>query len=80
MLDNKKIVEYGGTKNHYSILAEGAFMKNPETREWDRCVIYEQYKELNDNGEYIPVSDSEKKIFVREYKEFWKKFTLCLDL
>jgi len=78
--ENLKIVEYSKSKNHYAVLVENAFMKNPQTREWERCVIYEQHKELNDVGEYIEIPEKDKKTFVREYNEFWKKFELCLDL
>lgn len=80
MKDNKLIVEYGETKNHYTILKEKALMKDPTTREWLECVIYEQYKELNDIGEYVEIPESDRLIFVREYREFWNKFELCLDL
>ncbi len=72
------IVEYGKTKNHYTILVDKALMKNPETGEWQECVIYQGYKILNKNGEYI--EDMNKLTFVREYNDFWNKFTLCLDL
>lgn len=79
MSNNLKIVEYGNSKNHYAILEEKALMKNPETKEWVECVIYKQHKTLVD-GEYVPVPEEEKLTFVREYYDFWSKFTLCLDL
>lgn len=78
-MSDLKIVEYGTSKNHYAILVEKALMKNPETKEWVECVIYKQHKNLV-NGEYVPVPEEDKMIFVREYKDFWNKFTLCLDL
>lgn len=74
------IVEYGKTKNHYAVLKDKALMKNPETGEWQECVIYEQHKLLNPSGEYIYVEPENRLMFVREYSDFWKKFTLCLDL
>lgn len=74
-----KIVEYGVSKNRYTILAEKALMKNPETKEWVDCVIYQQYKILID-GEYVTVPDDTKMVFCRESSDFWNKFTLCLDL
>ena len=74
-----KIVEYNASKNRYVVLVEKALMKNPETGEWLESVIYQQYKNLVD-GEYVPVSEEGKMTFVREYKDFWNKFTLCLDL
>ena len=49
-------------------------MKNPETRNWDNCIIYTQYKILNRNGEYIEVPENEKLTFVREETEFMLKF------
>lgn len=75
----EKIVEYEGTKNHYKVLSETAIMKNPETREWEGCVIYQEYKKSTPEG-YVEVPEEEKKVFVREKKDFLNKFTLCLDL
>jgi hypothetical protein len=75
----EKIVEYEGTKNHYKVLQEDAIMKNPETREWEKCIIYQEYKHNTPEG-YIEVPAEERKIFVREKKDFLNKFTLCLDL
>ena len=80
-MDNDNlIVEYGKTKNHYAILDDNVLMKDPSTGDWKRGVLYRQHKELNNLGEYIPISEVNVKTFVREYNEFWKKFTLCLDL
>jgi hypothetical protein len=76
-----KIVEYDKTKNHYVVLSDGkALMKNQETGEWARCVIYSQYKNINEKGEYIEIPEEMRMIFVREYTDFWNKFSLCLDL
>lgn len=75
----EKIVEYEGTKNHYKVLLETAIMKNPETREWEECIIYQEYKKSTPEG-YVEVPEKEKKVFVREKKDFLNKFTLCLDL
>lgn len=79
-MNTEKIVEYEGTKNHYIVLSESGLMKNPETREWQECVIYKQYKELNNLGEYIEIPEEQRKIFVREKQDFLNKFTLCLNL
>ena len=54
-------------------------MKNPETREWENCIIYQEYKHCTPEG-YVEVPESERKIFVREKKDFLRKFTLSLDL
>lgn len=54
---------YNKTKNKYKVLGE-SLMKNPITREWQECVLYQQ-----NNGELEPLS------FVREKKEFLEKFT-----
>lgn len=75
----EKVVEYEGTKNHYKIIQENALMKNPETREWENCVIYQEYKHNTPKG-YIEVPVEDRKIFVREKKDFLNKFTLCLDI
>lgn len=75
-----KIVEYEKTKNHYVVVSDSALMKNPETREWEECVIYKSYKNLLSSGEYEEIPEEERKIFVREKKDFMSKFSLCLDL
>lgn len=75
-----KIVEYEGTKNHYRILSEDGKMKNPETREWQACIIYEDWKHVAKSGEYIEVPESARKTYVREKLDFLNKFSLCLDL
>lgn len=75
----EKIVEYEGTKNHYKVLQEDAIMKNPETREWEKCVIYQDYKRSTPGG-YVEIPPENRKIFVREKKDFLNKFTLCLDI
>lgn len=77
---NIKIVEFEGTKNHYRVLSETAIMKNPETRDWQECVIYEEYKILNPSGEYVEVPETSRKVFVRERLDFLNRFSLCLDL
>lgn len=53
----EKIVEYEGTKNHYIVLQENAIMKNPETREWENCIIYQEYKHCTPEG-YVEVPES----------------------
>lgn len=78
--DNRLIVEYGKTKNHYVVLNENVLMKDQNTGEWVTGVLYKQHKEFNHRGEYVPIPEEEKLTFVREYKDFWSKFTLCLDL
>lgn len=80
MDNNNLIVEYGETKNHYSVLNENVLMKDPSTRKWRRSVLYQQYKNLDDRGEYVLIPEEDRLSFVREYKDFWNKFTLCLDL
>jgi len=70
-----KIVEFIKTKNHYEILNE-ALMKNPETRKWQDCVIYQQYENFDDKAEvWYPVIEN-ALIFVREKTDFWNKFKL----
>ena len=78
--NNRLIVEYGKTKNHYVVLNEDVLMKDQNTGEWVTGVLYKQHKEFNHRGEYVPIPEEEKLTFVREYKDFWSKFTLCLDL
>jgi len=54
---------FNKTQKKYKILAESK-MKNPQTREWQDCVIYQQ-----SNGEVEPMT------FVREKQEFLEKFS-----
>lgn len=79
-MERQKIVEYSGTKNHYKVIMDSALMKDPGTRKWVECVIYEEHRKLNDKGEYVDVPRSDKQVFVREKHDFLTKFTLCLDL
>lgn len=79
-MKDKIIVEYEKTKNHYVVVNNSALMKNPETLLWQECVIYESYKKINSLGEYEKVPDEEKKVFVREKKDFMSKFIPCFDL
>lgn len=78
--DNLKVVEFEENKDHYVVLFDSARMKNPKTGEWQDCVIYQYYKILRGNGEYEIVPEKDRKIFVREKKDFMSKFSLCLDL
>ena len=54
---------YNKTGNKYKVLGE-SLMKNPITREWQQCILYQQ-----NNGELEPMS------FVREKNEFLERFT-----
>ena len=70
------IVKFLKTGDLYKVLEENSVMKNPESREWNKCVIYQQYKKLV-GGEYQDISDP--KIFVRERKDFLNKFLPAFD-
>lgn len=70
---NKKIVKFKETGNYYEVLKESALMKNPQTREWQDCVIYTQYADKDNN----PVPEDEKLTFVRLKSEFDEKFINC---
>lgn len=70
------IVKFLKTGDLYKVLEESSEMKHPESREWIKCVIYQQYKKLVE-GEYQEISDP--KIFVRERKEFLERFTPVLN-
>ena len=60
MFNVKDHPRYGGK---YKILADDYKMKDPTTREWLDCIVYQQY------GDY------EKPLtFVREKKEFLSHF------
>ena len=75
----KKVVEFYKTKNHYEILDESALMKDLNSGDWVEAVIYREYKELICE-EYVEITDRPKQTFVREKRDFNKKFSLCLDL
>lgn len=68
-----KIYKYNGSGNLYKVIQE-ALMKNPQTRNWDECVIYRSYKNLCENGTYISVPEDDILVFVREKSEFLTKF------
>ena len=70
------IVKFLKTGDLYKVLEENSEIKHPESREWKKCVIYQQYKKLVD-GEYQDISDP--KIFVRERKEFLERFLPAFD-
>lgn len=73
---NNPIVEFWRTKNHYKVLDSNAkFKMGPD---WVSCVIYQDYKHINEKGEYEELIV--KRLWVRESKEFWSKFDLVLDL
>lgn len=70
------IVKFLKTGDLYKVLEKNSEMKHPESREWIKCVIYQQYKKLVE-GEYQDISDP--KIFVRERKEFLEQFLPVLN-
>jgi len=55
-----KTYTFKKTGNQYEVLEESAEMKNPITRNWEKCVIYKSL----DSG----------KIYVREETDFREKF------
>lgn len=65
------IYKFRRTENLYKVI-DIALMKNPVSREWEECVIYEQYKHYDD-GAYFDVLP--KMTFVRELTDFNKLFT-----
>lgn len=58
-----KKFKFKKTGNKYKVLGDEAKMKNPETRKWVECVIYQS----EDTGD----------IYVREKSDFRKKFEIC---
>ena len=68
------------TGDIYKILNDRCEMKDPETREWLRAVSYRKYKVLA-NGDLVePGPEFQGRVFVREFKDFNKKFELCLGI
>ena len=61
----KNLYVFKETGNLYEVLDDNAEMKNPETREWIKCVIYKSL----DSG----------KTYVREETDFREKFKSCYD-
>lgn len=70
-MKNLDIVKYKGTGNLYQILSLDCKMKNPCTREWQECVIYQSLMDKTDSGY---VSNSDHKVWIREKSEFNLKF------
>ena len=72
-MKNLDIVKYKGTGNLYQILSLDCKMKNPITREWEECVIYQSLMDLcPDDGGYK--ENTSHGIWVRGKNEFNLKF------
>lgn len=71
-MKNLDIVKYKGTGNLYQILSLDCKMKNPQTREWEECVIYQSLMDLGPSGRYT--ENQEHRVWVREKNEFNLKF------
>ena len=72
-LYKNSIARFKKTGNLYKVLSSDCKMKHPETREWIEAVIYQGYKVLV-GDEYQ--DDLEKKVWVRELKEFNERFEI----
>lgn len=75
-INKNTIVKFKRTGNLYLVLECECKMKHPETREWISSVIYRGYKVKVADG-YI--DDPEKKVWVRELKDFQDKFEVYDD-
>lgn len=72
-MKNLDIVKYKGTGNLYQILSLDCKMKNPQTRDWEECVVYQSLMDLiPETGEYK--ENTSHNIWVREKIEFNLKF------
>lgn len=72
-MKNLDIVRYEGTGNLYKILSLDCKMKNPQTRVWEECVIYQSYMDYDpETGSYTENSDHHT--WVREKIDFNTKF------
>lgn len=75
-----KITEYIESRDHYLILNEDAFMKNPITREWEHCIIYQQFEKYDEETNSWKLildendNNNSRMTFVRESTDFWNKF------
>lgn len=68
-MKNLDIVRFKETGNLYQILSLNCKMKNPHTREWQECVIYQSL--MDKYGKNI-----EHNIWVREKSDFNLKFEI----
>ena len=72
-MKNLDIVRYKETGNLYKILSLDCKMKNPQTREWQECVVYQSFMDYNSTtGSYT--ENPEHHIWIREKTEFNTKF------
>ena len=72
-MKNLDIVKYLGTGNLYQILSLDCKMKNPQTREWHECVVYQSLMDYDpETGNYTENHDHH--IWIREKTEFNIKF------
>lgn len=72
-MKNLDIVRYKETGNLYKILSLDCKMKNPQTREWQECVIYQSFMDYDhETDSYI--KNTCQHSWVREKTEFNTKF------
>lgn len=72
-MKNLDIVRFKETGNLYQILSLDCKMKNPQSRAWEECVIYQSLMDLDpETGEYK--ENTLHHVWVREKIEFNLKF------
>ena len=69
----REVYRFKNSGNLYEV-TQRALMKNPETRNWDNCIIYRSFKLLEKDGNYVEIPEEEILTFVREEIEFYAKF------
>ena len=69
----REVYRFKNSGNLYEV-TQRALMKNPETRNWDNCIIYRSFKLLGKDGNYVEIPEEERLTFVREEIEFYAKF------
>jgi hypothetical protein len=69
----REVYRFKSSGNLYEV-TQRALMKNPETRNWDNCIIYRSFKLLEKDGNYVEIPEEERLTFVREEIEFYAKF------
>lgn len=72
-MKNLDIVKYKETGNLYKILSLDCKMKNPQTREWQECVVYQSLMDYDPTTESY-IENHDHHIWIREKIEFNTKF------
>ena len=77
----KKVVEDQETLNHFELLSTETEGRDSKTGEIKKVAVIKDYKEYRPElKDYVEVPENKKEIYVKEFVDFSKRFSLVLDL